>query len=500
MNVENPIASQASDVERFLDVLEARMLGEVVRVPAAWPARMLLQAGGKRLRARLLWWSANATTTRPLRWDDHDLVRAAAAVELAHLSSLIHDDVVDGADTRRGICTLHRAHGLEAAIATGAALAHVASGLIAGLSAEARRTVRRTIVAICRGQVRELAMPFVVLPPRRRLAIMQEKTAAFFEMAAALGALMAGAEARQRAAVRRFARRLGVAFQIADDVLDLTGDPRELGRANGADLREGVFTLPVLLASDPDGRLGQGLRSLHHDATPELIATCTALITRGDGVSRAAAIADWWLESAMTTLDLVVPSSSRSALRQLAVASVARGLKPGPPAFAGSSESRRPTGLLITTSFASGARVEALSSDPEHARRLTRSLEWMHPGLSALVADAMAGMGSVADSSERLLLRNADWSPRGRLAARAIALAHALGHERVVRGNPVRALALADCLHCIAIATLCEGPDPAEHARLARRARRLGTQRRADVALGGGRPRRPTSPTLPLTL
>jgi len=118
--------SREETVEHFLVALDARLRAEIARTPAALPARALLDAGGKRLRARLLWWSASATAPSPLHPENERLLRAAAAIELAHLGSLIHDDIVDGGETRRGISTLHHQYGVRIATDTGSATSSLA--------------------------------------------------------------------------------------------------------------------------------------------------------------------------------------------------------------------------------------------------------------------------------------------------------------------------------------------------------------------------------------
>jgi heptaprenyl diphosphate synthase len=461
-------------LERFLGALEARMRAEIARTPAALPARTLLDAGGKRLRARLLWWSASATAPSPLFPEHEPLVRAATAIELAHLGSLIHDDIVDGGETRRGIATLHHQYGVRSATDAGAVLAHLASELVASLGRPARQAVRRTILATCRGQIRELAVPFVLLTARARLAIMQEKTAAFFELAASLGALVGGAPQSQRVAVRRFARRFGVAFQIADDVLDLAGDPAALGRANGADLRDGVLTLPVLLAADPDRRLARALERVRRSPDAAAIAECAALIERGGGVAAATAAAGWWLEHAVRALAVLPATNPVAELIVLARASVTRGLRPGRPSFmtvpSGSLAAFDPTATPVE---AHG--VTRGSSEAPLDRRLAHLLDWFHPGLSAMVS-ARAQHPLVRSRRDRLqhtLLQDDRWSPAARIAADAIALAWALADEPALQADPVRTLAVVDALHCAAIALLSGVTNPHEHEEMAARARQL---------------------------
>jgi geranylgeranyl pyrophosphate synthase len=471
--IERPHAGGAA-LEHFLAALDTRMRAEIARTPAALPARMLLDAGGKRLRAQLLWWSANATAPAALDPENERLVRAATAIEFAHLGSLIHDDIVDGGETRRGIATLHHQYGVRIATDAGTALAHLANQLVTSLGRPARQAVRRAILATCRGQVRELATPFVLLTPRARLAIMQEKTAAFFELAATLGALVGEAPRAHRRAVRRFARRFGVAFQIADDVLDLAGDPMVLGRSNGADLRDGVLTLPVLLAADHDRALARALDRVRLSPDAEALAVCAALIERGSGVTLAASVAAWWFEEAVRALAILPPTRAAIELIALTRASVTRGLQLGRPCFATTTADSR-TALQPSDWVVDAQRITPGSSAARISPRLISLLEWFRPGLSELVAVRTCGSAVHArrERHRHMLLQGDCWSRSATIAADAIALACALANDDALLVDCARTLALIDALHCAAIGLLNDETDPREQTVMAARTHEL---------------------------
>ncbi|MCC6850001.1 MAG: polyprenyl synthetase family protein [Deltaproteobacteria bacterium] len=465
-------------VDDFVGAIEASMRAAIESSPTAAPAARLLDAGGKRLRARLVWWAAAACREPLPAGAGEPLIRAGSAIELAHLASLIHDDLVDGAETRRGVATLHRTHGARTATDAGAAIAHLANELAAALGTRARRAMRRALLATCRGQIRELSLPFVAVSPRTRLAVMQEKTGAFFELAADLGAILAGGNPRSRAAVRRFARRFGVAFQVADDVLDLAGARVDLGRTNGADLREGVLTLPVLLANDPDRRLAPLLERIRCTRDADAVADCATRVIRGGGVAAASAVAEWWLARAVEALAGLAGRNACAHLVELARTSVQRGLRVSTPTFARDSRSSREPPPAL--SFANRHPRQ----DPDLAAwtppRLAHLLDWLHPGLSAMVA-ARAAERTVDEHRSVLrerLCRGRRWSPDAILAAEAIALAHALADDGSLARDPVLTLALVDALHCAAIGFLAVAPTSREHVRMAARARRLVDDRR----------------------
>jgi hypothetical protein len=302
---------------------------------------------------------------------------------------------------------------------------------------------------------------------------MQEKTGAFFELAAALGSLVADAPRSARVAVCRFARRFGVAFQIADDVLDLAGDPSELGRANGADLRDGVLTLPVLLASDPAGSLAEMLGRLRESADAGAIAECAGLVVQGGGVDAAAVVARWWLDNALRALT-ILPTAATTELRALAHASVARGLRRGLPRFVAAPSFSYAAPVPRHPVIASRGTAWRAPGDTIGSR-LTTLLEWFRPGLAGWVS-ARARHASVGARRERLrhlVLRDDAWSSGARVAADAIALACALADDRALQTDPVRTIALVDALHCAAIGLLNGEADAHEHEEMAARAREL---------------------------
>ena len=206
----------------------------------------LSAAGGKRLRPVLTLVSASlGDEEAPLDWD---VVRAAAVMELTHLASLYHDDVMDSAPTRRGVDSAQHLWGNNRAILAGDILFARASQLIAQLGPEAVVYHAGVFERMCEGQLNESFGPTESDDPVQfYLQVLADKTGALVAASAYLGALSGGATPEQARIVEEFGERIGVAFQIADDVLDLTS-PRELsGKTPGTDLREGVDTLPVLL-------------------------------------------------------------------------------------------------------------------------------------------------------------------------------------------------------------------------------------------------------------
>jgi geranylgeranyl pyrophosphate synthase len=252
-------------------------------VPLAAHAAATVAAGGKRLRPLLVVLAceaaggpevarAAASTSADLEEGERRLVRAAVAVELVHSATLVHDDVIDGAQLRRGHPTVVADAGRHAAIATGdllfsRAFAELASnGDLAQLLA-----LSDASSALAAGELLQREDAYAArVAVERYLHRCELKTAALFEAACRLGALVAGAGGERSATavladgLGAFARRIGLAFQLLDDVLDVSGPVERTGKTRGADLLDGTVTLPLILARERDARLAVvDLASLH---------------------------------------------------------------------------------------------------------------------------------------------------------------------------------------------------------------------------------------------
>jgi heptaprenyl diphosphate synthase len=232
----------------------------------------LLSAGGKRLRPALVMITARAGEAgRPAS------ELAAAAIELVHLATLYHDDVIDGTGTRRGVATTHSKWGTDIAVLAGDYLFACGSSLGALAGGETPLILAKAIGEVCEGQIVETT---AIGDPFRHLEdyieVISMKTAALFRSACEVGAATSGATQEHRSLLVTYGESLGLSFQIVDDLLDLIGDPVETGKFPGTDLREGVFTAPVLLACERDAnlrtKLSNGSRELE-DVLPALWAT-----------------------------------------------------------------------------------------------------------------------------------------------------------------------------------------------------------------------------------
>ena len=223
-------------------------------------ARHLIDAGGKRVRPAL------AITASLVLDEDPDValwavIRGGVAVELVHQGSLYHDDVMDDAETRRTVQSVNARWGNLEAILAGDYLLARAAEIAADLGTEVAGLLAATIAALCEGQVREVRHAFDVdRSEEAYLASISGKTASLLATAARIGAIVADHSRDVVDAVTDFGHNYGMAFQVVDDLLDVTATDEELGKPSGNDLVEGTYTLPVIRALA--GPAGDDLRSL----------------------------------------------------------------------------------------------------------------------------------------------------------------------------------------------------------------------------------------------
>jgi len=229
--------------------------------PLAAHASATVLAGGKRLRPLLVALAAESAGGPGQDGEGEEaLVRAAVAVELVHSATLVHDDVIDGAQLRRGRPSVAAAAGRKLAIATGDLLFSRAFAELARNGEEAQlRALSDASSALAEGELLQREDAYAVhVAVARYLRRCELKTAALFEAACRLGALVARQGTRELAdELGVFARRIGLAFQLLDDVLDVSGPVERTGKARGTDLLDGTVTLPFILARERDPELAQ---------------------------------------------------------------------------------------------------------------------------------------------------------------------------------------------------------------------------------------------------
>jgi geranylgeranyl pyrophosphate synthase len=281
------------------------------------PAADTLAAGGKRVRPLLVFCSAPRAALED-EGARNRLLSAAAAVELVHMATLVHDDLLDGATMRRGRPTVAEALGPERAVSTGDFLFARAFGELTrtGLP-RAVQALAAAALDLSRGEMDQQRAAFDLdLSEDAYLSRCRHKTAALFSVACRLGALVGGAGPDAEERLAAFGENVGMAFQIFDDILDLAGAPAETGKRRGTDLCDGTVTLPVILAL----RLEPGLRGQVAQARrgPALEALCDRLAGHpGLGLARERALA--FVASAREAIrDRPVDGADRRALLEIA--------------------------------------------------------------------------------------------------------------------------------------------------------------------------------------
>lgn len=222
-------------------------------------SRHLMSAGGKRFRPLLVLLAAQFGD-RQLR---DRAVRAAAVMELTHLASLYHDDVMDSATIRRGVASANEVWGNKVSVLTGDLLFAKATMLIAGLGDEAIQIQANTAARLIAGQIRETVGPADgVSPVEHYRSVLRDKTGSLIATSCRLGALLTAAPPTAVDALGRFGELIGLCFQLGDDLLDVVSDSDESGKTPGTDMREGVPTLPVLYALESTDPSDEYLREL----------------------------------------------------------------------------------------------------------------------------------------------------------------------------------------------------------------------------------------------
>ncbi len=278
-------------------------------------SRHLVDAGGKRSRPLLVLLAAQlGDPAAP------GVVPAAVVVELTHLATLYHDDVMDEAELRRGAASANARWDNSVAILTGDFLFARASDILADLGPEAVRLQARTFERLVTGQIRETVGAVEGADPvEHYLSVLADKTGSLIATSARFGAMLSGAGEQAVDVLTRYGERFGVAFQLSDDLLDVLSDSTESGKTPGTDLREGIPTLPVLLmrrdARPEDARLVELLDSgLADDADHR---EALALLRAHPAMAEAQAEVIRWADAARETLTPLPDSPAKAALEAL---------------------------------------------------------------------------------------------------------------------------------------------------------------------------------------
>lgn len=277
-------------------------------------ASHLVVAGGKRLRPVVAIVAAQVDGSRA----SVDVVRGGVACELVHLGSLYHDDVIDEADTRRGVETVNAKWGNLQAILAGDFLLARASEIAATLGTEVAGLLARTIGRLCEGEIEQLRHSYDIgRSEESYLVSIEGKTASLYATAARIGGIVAGHDRVTIEALTEWGRNYGIVFQIVDDILDLVDSAERLGKPAGHDLMDGVYTLPVLRTLAAGRGVGEELASLL--GGPLEVAErdkALAIVRSNEGVASAVSEARRYVEAAEAVCDDLPPTAATDALRR----------------------------------------------------------------------------------------------------------------------------------------------------------------------------------------
>lgn len=327
LSIEDCRALINSGMGRVDDLIRTRLASEVVLINQL--SSYIIGSGGKRLRPQLVLLAAGASgldcdTDHP---QAHHPVIVAAIIEFIHTATLLHDDVVDASELRRGRDTANAVWGNEAAVLVGDFLYSRAFEMMIDVhSLEVMGILASTTNRIAEGEVMQLLnVREPDLTEAQYIAVIEAKTARLFQAAAELGAVLAGQGAEVRQALASYGMHLGTAFQIADDVLDYRSDSDTMGKNIGDDLGEGKTTLPLIYAMR-DGTASQAqmisdaIRNAGLDKLPEVLE----VIEKTDSLAKSMARASESAHAAVASLQALPPSAHRDALERIALYSVER--------------------------------------------------------------------------------------------------------------------------------------------------------------------------------
>ncbi|HJP16457.1 MAG TPA: polyprenyl synthetase family protein [Acidimicrobiales bacterium] len=305
------LPTMASDIERVNEELRSSVQSDDSFLTEV--AIHLINAGGKRVRPALSIATSLLSKNEP-ESVDLDVIRGGVAVELVHQGSLYHDDVMDGAKTRRNVESVNARWGNREAILAGDFLLARASGIAADLGTEVAGLLASTIASLCEGQVLELQNTFNI--DRTEDSYFQSisgKTAVLLATAARVGALVADHPRDLIEAVTSFGQNYGMAFQIIDDVLDLIATDAQLGKPAGNDLIEGVYTLPVIRALA--GSNGEELRDLLDGSLDKASRDqAISIIRSADALPSTVETAVYYTNQARNALNDLAPTPAANTL------------------------------------------------------------------------------------------------------------------------------------------------------------------------------------------
>ncbi len=278
----------------------------------------LVRSGGKRLRPALYLLAAKAGAA----YDREKAIPLAAAIELIHMASLVHDDVIDRADTRRGAVTANAKWGNQIAVLTGDHMFARAFSLVShkGYPEGVGEGLSSLVQGLCAGEIlQDSSLYDVGIDLEEYERRIEMKTADFLSVCCELGAIVGGASTETTEKLKAYGKAIGMAFQITDDLLDVTGEEERIGKPAGNDIRQGVVTLPVICALDtsPDKEELRGIVT-NQAMTDDDVRRALEIVRGSEGIAEARRRADGYLTEARSVLPGTLSGEARTAFLQAA--------------------------------------------------------------------------------------------------------------------------------------------------------------------------------------
>lgn len=279
----------------------------------------LAKAGGKRLRPALLVLTAHLGNP-----ENEDVLDAAVVMEITHLATLYHDDVMDQAETRRGVTAAQKIWGNNLAILTGDLLFARASNIVSALGERALKMQAKVFEQLVLGQLHETIGSKDADSMQHYLDVIRDKTGSLIALSAQLGALLGEADERYQEPLGEYGELMGIAFQLSDDLIDIRSNTEDSGKVAGTDILAGVPTLPVILLSSHQDAESVSLSQKISAATPENISEILGLLRAHPVMAEAEEFTNKWAARAIEAIAPLPAGSVKSALEAFAKAMVNR--------------------------------------------------------------------------------------------------------------------------------------------------------------------------------
>ena len=319
-SLDSIVTLSAADMRQVDSCIRESLQSDVVLINQI--ANYIVSSGGKRLRPMLLTLGAHACG-----YDGKSHIPLAAIIEFIHTATLLHDDVVDESDLRRGQQSAHAVWGIAASVLVGDFLYSRSFQMMVELdSMRIMEVLADTTNTIAEGEVQQLLnMGDPEVDQQRYMQVIENKTAKLFEAACRLAAIISNQPMEIESALATYGNSLGAAFQVADDVLDYTGDADTMGKNAGDDLAEGKPTLPLIFARERcDDNDRELLDTAIRNGGGDDLGLILGIIQKTDSLNAAMAVARSQAEKARQAISVLPESPWRSALEQLADYSVNR--------------------------------------------------------------------------------------------------------------------------------------------------------------------------------